>query len=232
MAQEATTIDVPERVSLLRRWYKRPFDLTVIVAAHLVLLPLWVVLWTVIAALIWLHDRGPVFYRQERLGLGGRGFSVLKFRTMVPDAESMTGAVWATANDPRITRIGKLLRATALDELPQVVNIARGDMSFVGPRAERPELHEEFTSRDPAFAKRLAVRPGLTGIAQIRGGYDMPPEHKLVYDLEYIRRMNPFLDAWIMVQSVLNTLSARWDKKEHTDPTGDRESENGKGSDG
>jgi lipopolysaccharide/colanic/teichoic acid biosynthesis glycosyltransferase len=194
--------------------YKRPFDLTILVLAHLVLLPLWVVLWTAIPALIFLQDRGPVFYSQTRIGKDRRVFTVVKFRSMVPDAEKLTGPVWAGADDPRITRVGKWLRATALDELPQVLSMFKGDMSLVGPRAERPELHEQFAREIDGFDDRLQVRPGLTGLAQVKGAYDLPPAEKLEYDREYIRRMSPWLDAWLLFRSVLNTLASRWDKPE------------------
>jgi len=192
--------------------YKRAFDRGVIIAAHLSLAPVWLLLWTFIPLAIWLEDRGPVFYRQRRLGRGGRVFTVLKFRTMVPDAETDTGAVWAQSDDPRITRVGRILRPTAMDELPQLINIWRGDMSFVGPRAERPELHEEFASEIPGFSRRLEVRPGLTGLAQVCGAYDLHPAAKLAYDLEYVDRMSFRLDVTIMLRSILNTLLARWDK--------------------
>lgn len=195
--------------------YKRPFDLTVLVAAHFFppLVPVWLLLWTLIPLFIWLEDRGPILYRQRRMGKGGRIFTVLKFRTMVPDAERMTGPVWASEDDPRITHIGRLLRRTALDELPQVINILRADMSFVGPRSERPELHEEFMKKLPAFHKRLQVRPGLTGLAQVSGEYNLPPAEKLKYDLDYISRMSLWLDVKLMLISVRNTLLAKWDKR-------------------
>ena len=202
----------PDDVARPEPRYKRPFDRGVIMAAHLLLAPVWLLLWTLIPLAIWLEDRGPVFYRQRRVGHRGRVFTVLKFRTMVPDAESRTGAVWAQSTDPRITRVGRILRPTAMDELPQLINIWRGDMSFVGPRAERPELHEEFAAEIPNFPRRLEVRPGLTGLAQVSGAYDLHPAAKLAYDLQYVERMGFRLDARIMLRSILNTLLARWDK--------------------
>ena len=150
----------------VRDWWKRPFDLAILVAVHVALAPLWIALWTFIPLAIWLHDRGPVFYTQPRLGKGGRVFRVYKFRSMVPDAERMSGAVWASENDPRITPVGRVLRSRALDELPQVINMFKGDLSLVGPRAERPELAAEIAAkRVPDFERRLLVRPGLTGLA-------------------------------------------------------------------
>ena len=132
---------------------------------------------------------------------------------MRPDAERQTGPVWASINDPRVTRVGRILRKTALDELPQVINIIRGDMSLVGPRSERPELHERFASEFPGFELRLATRPGLTGMAQIRGAYDLSPAEKLKFDLQYIDQMNPFLDVRILVISVVNSVTGRWDRR-------------------
>jgi len=196
--------------------YKRAYDLTILVIAHLPPLTLlWLVLWTVIPLLIWLEDHGPVFYGQERMGKGGRTFRVLKFRTMVPDAEKMTGPVLSVENDPRITKVGRWLRATALDELPQVFNILRGDMSFVGPRAERPEIHAQYVQRVPLFAERIRVRPGLTGMAQVKGAYDIAPEVKIEYDVDYMRKMSPLVDTGLMLRSVLNTVLRRWDRKEN-----------------
>ncbi len=193
--------------------YKRPFDLTVLVLAHVLLFPLWLLLWTFIPLAIWLQDRGPIFYKQTRIGRGGKVFTIRKFRTMVPDAERMTGAVWATLRDPRITTLGRILRTTALDELPQVLNIWRGEMSIVGPRSERPELHAQFVQQYPGFEQRLAVRPGLTGLAQVKGEYNLPPNEKLVYDLDYIRRMSLWLDIKLITISAWNTVVGRWDRR-------------------
>ena len=200
-----------------RSRYKRTYDLVILAGAHLFppLTVLWLMLWIVIPLLVWLEDRGPVFYGQERLGKDGKVFRVLKFRTMVPNAEAMTGAVWAVENDPRITKVGRWLRASALDELPQVLNILKGDMSFVGPRAERPELHAEFVEQEPLFAQRIRVRPGLTGVAQVNGSYDLPPEEKIKFDMQYMRTMSPWVDTRLMLASVVNTLLRRWDRKEH-----------------
>ncbi len=134
-----------------------------------------------------------------------------KFRSMIPDAERETGAVWSAGDDdPRVTPIGKILRSRALDELPQVINMWKGDMSLVGPRAERPELTERFERVYPGFAKRLAVRPGLTGLAQVRGRYATRPRDKARYDMVYIRRMSPLLDVKLLVASVWITVAARW----------------------
>ena len=195
-------------------WWKRPFDLLVLTAVHVALAPVWMILWTVIPLAIWLHDRGPVFYTQERLGKNGRAFKVYKFRSMIPDAERHTGVVWAEDDDPRITPIGAFLRSRALDELPQVINMWKGDISLVGPRAERPELSEEFEAIYPGFARRLKVRPGMTGLAQIYGRYSTHPRNKLRYDMIYIRRMSPWLDVRLLASSVILTLRARWQSEQ------------------
>ena len=196
---------------------KRPLDLSMILGGLLfpLLWPLWLIVIFIIPLLIWLEDKGPIFYSQERIGKDKKIFKVYKFRTMIPDAESMTGAVWSTKNDPRITKIGHLLRKTALDEIPQLLNIIKGDMSFVGPRAERPELHNEFIKNLPEFDKRLEVTPGLSGLAQISGSYDLDPSKKIKYDIDYIKKMNLLLDIKIIILSVFNSILARWDTPEN-----------------
>ena len=196
---------------------KRPLDLSMILGGLLfpLLWPLWFIVIFVIPLLIWLEDKGPIFYSQERIGKNKKIFKVYKFRTMIPDAESLTGAVWSKKNDPRITKIGHLLRKTALDEIPQLLNIIKGDMSFVGPRAERPELHNQFIKNLPEFDKRLEVTPGLSGLAQISGSYDLDPSKKIKYDIDYIKKMNLLLDIKIIILSVFNSILARWDTPEN-----------------
>ena len=173
--------------------------------------PLWFAVIFIIPLLIWLEDKGPIFYSQERIGKNKKIFRVYKFRTMIPNAETLTGAVWSTKDDPRITKIGHLLRKTALDEIPQLLNIVKGEMSFVGPRAERPELHNKFIKNLPEFDKRLEVTPGLSGLAQISGSYDLEPSEKIKYDLEYIKKATLFFDIKIIILSVFNSILARWD---------------------
>ena len=201
---------VDSREIRVNDWWKRPFDLAVLVTVHVALAPIWLLLWTAIPLAIWLHDRGPIFYTQERLGKGGRVFRVYKFRSMVADAERHTGPVWAEEDDPRITPVGRFLRRRALDELPQVINMWKGDISLVGPRAERPELTQRFTREHPEFRRRLVVRPGMTGIAQVYGRYSTRPVGKLRYDMVYIRRMSPLLDLRLLTASVRLTIVGRW----------------------
>ncbi len=194
-----------------RDWYKRPFDLTVLVSAHLLLAPLWLLLWTAIPILIWLEDRGPVFYRQDRVGRGGRTFAIRKFRTMVPQADRI-GPAYNVPGDRRVTRVGRFLRKTALDELPQLLNIWSGEMSFVGPKPLFVREYEEIVREIPGFERRAQARPGLTGLAQVYDKAD-DAQAKLRYDLEYIQRMSLWLDIRIMLLSVRNTVLGKWDER-------------------
>ena len=186
----------------VRDGYKRAFDLAVISMACILLLPLWLIVWIVVPLAIWLEDRGPVFYAQERVGRGGTHFRVLKFRTMIQDAESLTGQVLAAEDDPRLTGVGRILRKLHLDEMPQVINIVRGEMSLVGPRPERPALAEQYNREVPGFSQRLRVRPGIAGLAQVRGSYWTDPGYKLRYDNLYIETMSPWLDCKLLFLSV------------------------------
>ena len=148
---------------------------------------------------------GPAIYRQVRLGAGGRRFVMYKIRTMVANAESGCGPVWARVNDPRVTRLGRLLRAIGWDELPQLVNIVKGDMAFVGPRPERPEIVQSLAAEIPEYRRRLTVRPGVTGLAQINLSADTQLDDvckKLQLDLEYIGSASPLLDARIVLATV------------------------------
>ena len=165
-----------------------------------------------IAALIKLESPGPILYRQERIGEGGRPFTLLKFRSMRQDAEAATGPVWATNGDGRATRLGKWLRKFRLDELPQMINVLRGDMSFVGPRPERPCFVEDLKNTIPYYGLRHAVRPGITGWAQVRYRYGSNIRDtvtKLQYDLYYIKNMSVLLDAAILVQTVQTVVLGR-----------------------
>lgn len=158
------------------------------------------------ALLICLESRGGAFYSQMRLGKEGRTFKIYKLRSMYADAEK-DGPQWALANDSRVTKVGKFIRKTRIDELPQLWNVVRGDMSLIGPRPERPELAEEFEKEIPNFGDRLAVKPGLTGWAQINGGYELTPAEKLAYDLYYISNKSIMLDAQIVLRTAKVMLS-------------------------
>lgn len=176
---------------------KRLFDiLASSVAGAVLLVPM-----LVIGILIRLESKGPAVYSQERLGMDGRPFIMYKFRSMILDAEP-EGPCWAEEDDPRCTRIGRFLRRSRLDELPQLYNILIGDMSFVGPRPERACFYEEFSRYIPDFRKRLLVQPGLTGYAQVNGGYHLKPEEKLRYDLEYMEKRTFLLDMRCIFRTV------------------------------
>jgi lipopolysaccharide/colanic/teichoic acid biosynthesis glycosyltransferase len=190
--------------------FKRLFDIFLSSIGLIVSSPLWLLF----SLAIKLEDRGPIFYPQERVGKDGKIFKALKFRSMVPDAEKHTGAVWAAENDPRVTKAGRILRATAMDELPQLWNIFKGDMSFVGPRAERPELVNQFARNVKNYRDRFLVTPGLTGLAQVYGSYDTPPQHKLKYELLYIRKQSFLLDLKLVFLSFWITFCGRWESRQ------------------
>ncbi len=155
----------------------------------------------IIGIIIRIDSEGPAIYKQERLGLNGKPFMLLKFRSMHIDAED-EGAKWASENDTRCTRVGAFLRKSRVDELPQLLNILKGDMSIVGPRPERPYFYNEFEKTIHGFSHRLNVRPGLTGLAQVNGGYDLLPEEKIVYDMEYINNRSLWLDLKCIIKTV------------------------------
>lgn len=177
---------------------KRIFDL---VASGLAMIVLAIPM-LIIAAAVKLDSPGTVLYRQERLGLNGKKFSIIKFRSMYMDAEAQ-GAQWSRGySDKRITRVGATLRKTRLDELPQLLNIFAGQMSLVGPRPEREVFYNEFEKYIHGFKERLKVKPGLTGFAQVSGGYNLKPEEKIIYDIEYIKRRSVFFDLKIILKTV------------------------------
>ncbi len=181
----------------LYEFLKRGIDIVVSLVVLLVLaIPLFVV-----GLIIRMDSPGPAIYQQERLGKGGRPFMLYKFRTMRQDAEK-DGAKWADKNDDRCTRVGAVLRQYRIDEFPQLINILKGDMSIVGPRPEREIFYRKFSEYIDGFEQRMAVTQGLTGLAQINGGYDLPPEEKLVYDLEYIQKRSLRLDFFIIFQTI------------------------------
>lgn len=194
---------------------KRAFDVALAGAGLLISLPLWLVF----GAAIKLEDHGPVFYSQPRVGFRGRIFEALKFRSMRANAESGVGAVQAVENDPRVTRVGRFMRRTAMDELPQLWNIFRGDMSFVGPRALRPgEVDTSGTNliqidQIPGYAARTAVRPGLTGIAQIYAPRDVPRRQKFRYDRIYVRRQSMWLDLRLILLSFWISFLGTWESR-------------------
>lgn len=196
---------------------KRLFDMFLAAAGLIVSSPLWAIIVTAIK----IEDGGPVLFPQERVGLAGRVFKVLKFRSMVPDAEARTGPLQATEDDPRITRVGRALRATAMDELPQLWNILVGDMSFVGPRPLRPgevevrgdgqlvSLHEI-----PGYMERHEVRPGLTGLTQVYAPRDISRVSKFRLDRLYLKRAGFWLDLKLILLSFWITGRGEWEARD------------------
>ena len=184
-------------LSIEQEWIKRAEDVLIASLMFVLFSPIFL-----IAAIgIKCTDNGPVFYKQERLTKNGKKFMIYKFRTMIVDAEKTSGPVLATDKDPRVLPIGKVLRATRLDELPQIVNILKGEMSVVGPRPERPDIAAEIEKDVPEFSYRLKVKSGLTGYAQIYGKYNTSSYDKLKLDLSYIRKYSVFLDLKLIIMT-------------------------------
>jgi sugar transferase (PEP-CTERM system associated) len=180
---------------------KRLFDITFSIIGLFLAFPIFLL----VPLLIRLGSPGPVFYRQERVGENGRIFTLLKFRSMTLNAESVSGPVWAKKDDPRVTRVGKILRKTRIDELPQMVNVLKGEMSFVGPRPERAHFIEELIEKIPYYSIRHTVKPGITGWAQIKFRYGSSVDdalEKLQYDLFYVKNMSLFFDLTVVFQTI------------------------------
>jgi lipopolysaccharide/colanic/teichoic acid biosynthesis glycosyltransferase len=202
------------RARVSNHWYlpfKNTVDFALAVALLICLAPLILFL----MALVRLTSAGPALYWQVRLGLNGRSFRIYKLRTMAHECERLTGPRWSTAGDPRVTRLGRVLRRCHLDELPQLWNVLRGEMSLVGPRPERPEIVQELERVVPEYRERITVRPGITGLAQVQ----LPPDEdvvkvrrKVACDLYYIARMGPWLDVRILAATVLKVagVPAAW----------------------
>jgi len=189
------------RQGMLRTAIKRLFDLIASGLLLLIALPIMLIA----AVCIVLESRGPVFYRQERVGEGGRVFSICKFRSMRNNAERDGTPRWATANDDRTTKVGRIIRKLRIDELPQIINVFKGEMSFVGPRPERPFFVEQLTTQIPYYALRHAVKPGITGWAQVRYPYGASLDdalEKLQYDLYYVKNHTLFLDLVVLFSTV------------------------------
>ena len=182
------------------------------IAASFILLIIALPVMILTSMLVKLDSRGPVFFKQERMGMDGRIFTLFKFRSMREDAEAKSGPVWATKDDDRVTRVGGIIRKTRLDELPQLINVLKGDMSFVGPRPERPFFIEQLKEKIPYYALRESVRPGVTGWAQIRYPYGASVEdafEKLQYDLYYTKNMSFLLDLTLIFDTIKVVLLGR-----------------------
>ena len=176
---------------------KRAIDIILCLIGLVIALPIMVI----VGIAIKLESKGPIIYKQERVGLEGRTFTIYKLRSMYIDAEK-NGAQWACKDDPRVTKVGRFIRKTRIDELPQLINILKGDMSIVGPRPERPILTYKFNEEIPGFVNRLQVKPGLTGWAQVTGGYELSPKEKLEKDMYYIENQSLWLDLKIIFKTI------------------------------
>ena len=185
------------------RFVKRGFDLIVAAAALIIFSPMMLL----IALAIWLEDRGPVLYRQVRMGLDGKSFDIVKFRSMKVGAEDESGAKWAEPADPRRTRVGRWIRPSSLDELPQLFNVLLGDMSVVGPRPERPQFVQQFRAEFPHYMLRHKVRAGMTGWAQVHGWRgNTSVRMRIEHDLYYIENWSLLLDLKILFMTVIHGL--------------------------
>lgn len=195
---ETTNISINNKDSLVYCFISRFIDIICSSIGLIVGIPLVIIFGIAIK----LEDKGPIFYKQERLGKNEKIFYIYKLRSMIIDAEKVGGAQWAQKNDPRITRVGKFIRKTRIDEIPQLLNILKGEMAIIGPRPERPELAKQFNKEIPGFINRLVVKPGLTGLAQVNGGYEMTPEEKLNWDMKYIESRSLLLDISIIFKTL------------------------------
>ncbi|MBT2572886.1 exopolysaccharide biosynthesis polyprenyl glycosylphosphotransferase [Bacillus sp. ISL-51] len=195
LLRQGNTIAVTEKTARYLA-FKRFVDILFALTGLLAALPIM----ALFSILICLESPGPAFYKQERVGKNGRAFHLYKLRSMKIDAEK-SGAVWALKKDPRVTKVGAFIRRTRIDELPQLLNVLRGEMSLIGPRPERPVFTKQFQAEIPGFTERLAVKPGLSGWAQVNGGYDMTPREKLMFDLYYIRNLTFSLEVKIMIKT-------------------------------
>ena len=178
--------------------FKRMFDF---VFAMLLAIPAIPII-LIFGILVKIETPGSMFYKQERVGLMGKKIYITKIRSMYDGIEKKSGAMWAQKNDARVTKVGHFIRKTRIDELPQILNVLEGSMSFIGPRPERPVFTEQFVNEVPGFEKRLSIKPGLSGLAQIRGGYEATPREKLIADVEYINNVSLKMDAMILVQTL------------------------------
>jgi exopolysaccharide biosynthesis polyprenyl glycosylphosphotransferase len=196
---------MPQLMPAWEKSAKRLIDIVV----SLLLLALSLPLWFLIPVLIRLESKGPIFYIQDRVGKDGRVFKMLKFRSMYREAEKHSGPVWANRRDPRVTKVGRIIRKAHLDEVPQLINVLQGDMSLVGPRPERPYFVEQLSREIPIYYRRLRVRPGLTGWAQVKYKYDESVDDvrvKLRYDLFYIENMSLRMDMKILLTTIYTVL--------------------------
>jgi len=199
---------LPDRLSFWEKLMKTAGDYVISITVIILGMPLWIA----VCLAIVIDSKGGIFYRQERVAEGGRVYRIFKFRSMVADAEKGTGAIWADRDDARVTKIGKLLRNARIDEVPQFLNVLLGDMSVVGPRPERPEIIKQLRTIFPFYDKRLTVKPGITGWAQVKLEYDTSIEDvskKLKHDFQYIENQSLFLDMEILARTVIVVLTGK-----------------------
>jgi exopolysaccharide biosynthesis polyprenyl glycosylphosphotransferase len=199
---------LPDRLSFWEKLVKTTGDYVISLLVIILGLPVWFA----VSVAIVIDSPGGVFYRQERTGEGGRTYRIFKFRSMVKNAEKATGAVWADKDDTRVTKVGRFIRRTRIDEVPQFLNVLTGEMAVVGPRPERPEIINELRTIFPFYDKRLTVRPGITGWAQVKLEYDTTIEdvsNKLKHDFQYIENQSLFLDLEILARTVLVVLTGK-----------------------
>ena len=201
---EADTNSTVVKNGLIYEYTKRVFDVVLSSIGLIVAIPLMVI----IGIAIKLDTKGPIFYCQERVGKNGKVYTLYKLRSMHENAEE-NGAQWAEEDDPRVTKVGRFIRKTRLEELPQLFNVLKGDMSLVGPRPERPVFTYQFNEEIPGFINRLQVKPGLTGLAQVNGGYELGPAEKLEYDLYYIENRSIWMDIKIILKTIKVVLSGK-----------------------
>ena len=178
--------------------FKRIADVILTILAS----PFIIILVAIFAVAVKVDSKGPAFYTQMRIGKDQKEFKIYKLRSMRTDAENETGAVWAEKDDPRVTKVGRFIRKVRIDELPQFLNVILGDMSIIGPRPERADLTWQFEKETPGFIDRLCVRPGITGWAQVNGGYDISPAEKLAFDTEYITNLSLKQDLIIVGKTI------------------------------
>jgi len=178
---------------------KRLLDIGISLFGLILTLPIMLI----VAITIKIETPGPIIFKQSRLGLAGEEFTIYKFRSMIENAEAKTGPVWAQKNDPRITKVGHFIRKKRIDELPQLVNVLKGEMSLVGPRPEREIFIKKFSNEHPSFKNRLLIKPGITGLAQVTGGYELTPRQKARLDLFYIQKQGLILDIKILLKTIL-----------------------------
>lgn len=189
----------PANAGFAFSFIKRLFD----IVFSIFLSPIALMLIIIFGFLIKIEDNGTIFYSQMRVGKNLKEFKIYKLRSMVMNAEELSGSVWAEKDDPRITKVGKIIRKFRIDELPQLVNTLKGEMSVIGPRPERLDLTLKFENDHPGFIQRTQVKPGLTGLAQINGGYDISPSEKLKFDIEYMSNLSLVNEIKILVKTVL-----------------------------